>query len=70
MHMELLIIKTDQGYIRFKEGRYLSVNLDKASVFPLDQLKAVKSHLNTMKTKGFDTARIKRLILTEEDFNQ
>ncbi len=65
--MELLIIKCGQKYIRFKDGAYLIVNLDKASVFPLDQLPAVQEHLDGLKNKSFDQVQIKKLVLTEED---
>lgn len=66
--MELLIIKCGQKYIRFKDGEYLIVNLDKASVFPLDQLPEVQKHLLCLKSNKFDQVQIKKLLLTEEDF--
>ena len=66
--MELLIIKCGKKYIRFKDNGYLIVDMDKASVFPLDRLATVQEHLACLKEKNFDQVRIKRLILTEEDF--
>jgi hypothetical protein len=65
--MELLILKSDTRYIRVKENRFLQVNLDKASVFPMDQMPLVKTHEATLKSQGFESVRIKRLILSEED---
>ena len=65
--MELLIIKSGQDYIRFKDGDYLLVRLDKASVFPFDQMDVVQKHETRLKKQGFDHVCIKRLILTEED---
>jgi hypothetical protein len=65
--MELLIIKTGKAYIRVKEGAYLTVGLDKASVFPTDLLDTVMAHAQSLREKGFLAVDIKRLILTEED---
>ncbi|MFH2093605.1 MAG: hypothetical protein ABIJ31_14700 [Pseudomonadota bacterium] len=65
--MELLIIKSNLDYIRFKEDTYLPVKLDKASVFPLDQIKHVQNHVVCLREKGFANVCIKKLVLTEED---
>ncbi|MCP3873756.1 MAG: hypothetical protein GY699_11440 [Desulfobacteraceae bacterium] len=65
--MELLIIKSDQQYVRFKDNDYLLVNLDKSSVFPMEQMKAVQAHELSLKKKGFKKICIKKLVLTEED---
>ncbi len=65
--MELLIIKSGTTYLRFKEDDDLMVRLDKASVFPMEQIDLVKQHETRLKKKGFGTVRIKKLILTEED---
>ena len=65
--MELLIIKSNNQYIRFKDKDYHLVNLDKASVFPMDQLESVRTHAAAVRDRGMD-ASIKRLVLTEEDF--
>jgi len=65
--MELLIIKSGKNYIRFKDNSYLTVQLDKASVFPFDHMDIVQQHKNRMEEQGFIKVSIKRLILTEED---
>ena len=65
--MELLIIKSGQEYIRCKDNDHLLVRLDKASVFPMEQIDQVRQHETRLKENGFDTVRIKKLILTEED---
>ena len=65
--MELLIIKSGKKYIRFKDNNYLFVKLDKASVFPMDQMDAVKKHESLLQEKGFGNVCIKKLVLTEED---
>ncbi len=65
--MELLIIKSDKNYIRFKNNNYLTVQLDKASVFPFDHMDIVLQHKARLKEQGFINISIKKLILTEED---
>lgn len=65
--MELLIIKTGNDYIRIKDNVPLIVKLDKASVFPVDQLEKVKETASGIAASGFADVRIKKLILTEED---
>lgn len=65
--MELLIIKTGTQYLRVKPDEFIQVSLDKASVFPMDRLPHVKKLEQEAKTRGYEEARIKKLILTEED---
>jgi hypothetical protein len=65
--MELLILKSGTTYIRVKEDQFLWVTLDKASVFPMAQLSLVKKHKARLKTQGFESVKIKRLILSEAD---
>ena len=65
--MELLIIKSKKDYIRVKGEQYFIVGLDKASVFPLEQLAMVKLHESNLKNQGFQKTCIKRLILTEKE---
>ena len=65
--MELLILRSDKNYIRFKDNNYLTVQLDKASVFPFDHIDIVLQHKARLKEQGFINISIKKLILTEED---
>jgi hypothetical protein len=65
--MELLIITSGSSYIRSREGGYITVNLDKASVFPPEQMDAVEQHAYRLKEQGFFDVKIKKLIVTEED---
>ena len=65
--MELLILKSGFDYIRFKDGTFLRVGLDKASVFPMDRMMLVRQHAEALKDQGFDKVSIKKLVLTEED---
>ena len=65
--MDLLILKTGNDYIRFKDGKYLLVGLDKASVYPMDQIDQVRTHMSELEKNGFKNVRIRKLILSEED---
>lgn len=65
--MELLIIKTKGGYIRVKADDFLLVNLDKASVFPMDKLDHVRGLEVQVRDRGFKEVVVKKLVLTEED---
>ena len=66
--MELLIMKNNNEYVRFKEGDYLFVGLDKASVFPLEKLTTVQGHINKLQAQGFEHVSIYRLKLIEEPY--
>ncbi len=65
--MELLILKSDTKYIRVREDGFELVNLDKASVFPMDQVDRVRDHEARLKSLGFKSVHIKKLILSETD---
>ncbi len=65
--MELLILKTGNRYIRLKQDGPHIVPLDKASVFPMNQIEYVRTHLQNLCEAGFENVYIKKLILTEED---
>ena len=66
--MELLIIKNGEAYIRVKTDHYLPCQLDKASVFPIDKLETVKTHVKALRAKGFQRISISRLKLSEAPF--
>ena len=63
--MELLVIKNGTDYIRIKEDAFLAVGLDRASVFPFDQLDRVSQMQRDAREQGFPEAAIFRLTLTE-----
>ena len=65
--MELLILKSGKSYIRVKEEQFLVVDLDKASVFPMDQIKKVLAFKDSLNREGFREVCIKKLVLIEED---
>jgi len=66
MHMELLIIKSGEDYVRVKTENYSLCQLDKASVFPIDNLDEVKKHVKKLKEKDFPLITIYKLKLIEE----
>jgi hypothetical protein len=66
--MELLIIKSGEQYLRVKDDQYLLVGLTKASVFPVEKLSLVKEHQAAAESAGFSELHLKKLILTEEDY--
>ena len=68
--MELLIMKNGKEYVRVRDDVYLFVGLDKASVFPLEELEAVQGHIRKLQARGFDEAEIRKLTLTEEPYDQ
>ncbi len=65
--MELLIIKTQNQYIRIKDEDYHLVNMDKASVFPMKRYDEVQAHAQILMEKGYETVVIKKLVITEEE---
>ncbi len=65
--MNLLILKSGTSYIRVREKQFLLVGLDKASVFPMDQITRVRKYETRLKILGFESVIIKKLILSEED---
>jgi hypothetical protein len=65
--MELLIVKSNKDYFRFKEEGSLLVKMDKASVFPMNQIDIVKQHESRLIQEGFKDVCIKKLVLSEED---
>jgi len=67
--IDLLIIKTGAEYIRFKDNKYIPCRLDKASVFPMEQLETVKDHLQKLQNSNFKQVSIRKLILSEEAFD-
>jgi len=68
--MELLIIKSADRYIRVKDGGYFLTGLDKASVFPMTELAKVREHIGAAESAGYAGISLKKLILTEEDFQE
>ena len=69
MKTELLILKSGNEYIRINPPHDSPCGLDKASVFPLDQITVVERHVKRLVKLGFTNVHIKKLIITEEDIS-
>jgi hypothetical protein len=67
--MELLIIKAGAQYIRVKPEGIFTVNLDKASVFPMDRMAHVRHLEQDVRQKGFEAVSVKKLVLSEEEIS-
>ncbi len=68
MKTELLIIKNNDDYIKIEKNQYICCSLDKASVFPVDEIRVVREHISRLKESGFDDASVYKLVLTETPF--
>jgi hypothetical protein len=66
--MELLVLKSSNDYIRVRAENYHLCRLDKASVFPMEELEKVRIHATILREKGFHSISIARLTLSEEPF--
>ncbi len=67
MSVELLILKSGERYLKTSLAEYELVDLDKASVFSLDQLEQVCEFEQKALEQGFSDLTVKKLVLTEED---
>ncbi len=68
METELLIIKRRDRYVRVGENDYSFVGLDKASVFPLDNIHMAREHLKALQERGDEDAVLFILKLNEEPY--
>ncbi len=66
--MELLVIKCGEQYVRIKEGRYSLCSMQKASVFSTGALEEVKAHLLELNSKGYQSPKIYKLVIHEEEW--
>lgn len=67
-HTELLIIKSDQGYVRVKDGGYETGPMERASVFPISRLSEVRTHEKILREQYAMTTHLFKLTLIEEPF--
>ncbi len=65
---ELLIIKGKDDYYRFKDGGYHTCELNKASVFPLEQVKEAKRLCSSLSQDGVTEVSIRKLTIKEEPY--
>ena len=68
--MKLLVIKSGADYIRVAEEEYLRCGLNKASVFPLDQLDNVRKYVRQMEGRDFESVTIKKLKKKKKPFEE
>ncbi len=68
MLMELLIIKSRDHYFRFQGDSYNTCPMNKASVFPMEQVAEVQVFKKKLENDGFADAAIYRLTIIEEPF--
>lgn len=65
---KLLILKSAKGYLRFTEKSFSFSDLNKASVYPLKQISAVKKKLELLHKEGLEDTQIRLLTIIEEPF--
>lgn len=68
--MELLIIKCKDGYIRVKDNDYITCTMDKASVFPIQDLDRVKQHVKNLRKRDEQNIQIRTLTIIEGPFRE
>ena len=68
MTTQLLIIKDRHGYIRITNDSYEHSDLNKASVFSLQQLDEVKKHIEELLNSGSKDPKIYLLTIKENEF--
>jgi len=66
--MELLVIKSDNGYLRFTKTDYECTGMSKASVYPLSAHNHVVEKYHALRGK-LNGLKIKKLIITEENYD-
>jgi hypothetical protein len=65
---ELLIIKAGDDYFRFKEESFEPCAMNKASVFPLTQLKEAKMLCRRLRDAGTVGVALRKLTIIEEPY--
>jgi hypothetical protein len=66
--MELLVVKAEGDYFRFVEDGFEKCGMNKASVYPLNELERVRTYCQKVVDSGLP-AHIKKLTILEEDFS-
>ncbi len=65
---ELLIIKAKESYYRFSDDGYLPCEMDKSSVFPLEQVEKAKEMCTALHLDGIADASLIKLTIIEEPY--
>ncbi len=64
--MILLAIKTGKKYIQQKDNKIITCEMNKASVFPIDQKQKAETIVTQAKQAGFPDATLYKLTITEK----
>jgi len=67
---KLLIIKSARGYLRFVEKTFSFTDLNKASVYPFEQISDIKEKIVFLHNEGIKDAQIRLLTIIEEPFQE
>jgi hypothetical protein len=65
---ELLIIKAGESYFRCREDNFDPCELNKASVFPLDQADKARQLCQKLRETGVVGAELRKLTIIEESY--
>ena len=65
---ELLIIKAGESYFRCREDNFDPCELNKASVFPLDQADKARQLCQKLRETGVAGAELRKLTIIEESY--
>lgn len=66
--MKLLILKEGDRYFRIRGNDIEPCDMNKASVYPLDQYRLVSENLQLLHDQGYVLARIMHLTITESEY--
>lgn len=70
MITRLLIVKSGTRYIRFLDKSFSLTEMNKASVFPIEQISILKEKIVSFNKKGLVDAEIRLLTITENEFKE
>jgi len=65
--MELLVFKDGEKYLRFTKSSFEYSDINKASVFPISDIKKVKKKFDKLQSELKELS-VKKLIITELDY--
>jgi hypothetical protein len=66
--MELLVLKADRDYFRFRSSDFSLGTLAQASVYPLDQADVVIALQEQLRGAGYPQTQIRQLSISEEQW--
>jgi hypothetical protein len=68
--IRLLVVKSGTDYLRFVSGGHLLCQMDKASVFPFEQLPRVKEMMHQAMDAGASPLQLCQLTIVEEPLQE